>query len=249
MTFLASLLPPWAFDGGTIRAIERFNNPAERAEMVEAIRTSFGHLDAAKFWSLNEVILPDPDTEFNHSRIDTVAREMNLEPADAMIEILARSGEQIFNVWVMQWIYSEEDTRSLFGWPHTMVGADGATSTLGNKLSPLSQHPRCWGTFPKIIKDYCLKSKLFSLENVIYRMTGLPASVIGITDRGTLQPGKMADIVVFDPNEIQDKATYTDPHRYAQGVKHIWVNGCLVLENGKRTDQKPGRVLRCQGRC
>jgi N-acyl-D-amino-acid deacylase len=194
-------------------------------------------------------VLPDSGAQFNHCRIDIAAREMGLEPAEAMIEILARSGEKLFEVMVMQWIYSDEQTRELFCWPHTVVGADGATSLLGHDLSPLSFHPRSWGTFPKIIRDYCKKSGLFSLENLIHRMTGLPASVMGISDRGTLAPGKKADIVVFNPDEFKDKATYADPHQYAEGVRYVWVNGCLVLDNGKRTNQRPGKILRRYNPC
>jgi N-acyl-D-aspartate/D-glutamate deacylase len=244
MTFLASLLPPWAFEGGTTKVIERFNTPAERSKLVEAIRAVFSHLDAGEFWPLNEVVLPDSNAEYHHSRLDVAARKMGLEPAEAMIEILARSGEKLFEVMVMQWIYSEKETRELFCWPHTMVGADGATSCLGCNPGPLSLHPRSWGTFPKIVGDYCKQSSLFSLENMIQRMTGLPAAVMGIGDRGTLAPGKKADIVIFNLNEFKDTATYAHPHQYAEGIEYVWVNGKMVIERGKRTHRRPGKVLK-----
>jgi N-acyl-D-amino-acid deacylase len=244
MTFLASLLPPWAFDGGTAKTIARFNNPTERAKLVEAIHAVFSHLDADEFWPLNEVVLPDSNADYHHSRIDAAARKMGLEPAEAMIEILARSGESLFEVMVMQWIYSKAETRELFCWPYTMVGADGATSSLGCNPGPLSLHPRSWGTFPKIVGDYCKKSGLFSLEDMIHRMAGLPAAVIGIGDRGTLAPGKKADIVIFDLDQLNDTATYTQPYQYAEGVEYVWVNGQMVIECGSRTDRRPGKVLK-----
>jgi len=244
MTFLASLLPPWAFDGGTAKTIARFNKPTERAKLVEAINAVFRHLDADEFWPLNEVVLPDSNAAYHHSRIDAVARKTNLEPAEAMIEILARSGEKLFEVMVMQWIYSAEETRELFCWPHTMVGADGATSSLGCDPGPLSLHPRSWGTFPKIVGDYCKKSRLFSLEKMIHRMTGLPAAVMGIRDRGTLEQGKKADVVIFNLDELKDTATYTHPHQYAEGIKYVWVNGKMVVERGKPTHRRPGKVLK-----
>jgi N-acyl-D-aspartate/D-glutamate deacylase len=244
MTFLASLLPPWAFDGGTTKTIERFNTPAGRAKLIEAIHAVFSHLDADEFWPLNEVVLPDSNAEYHHSRIDAAARKMGIEPTEAMIEILSRSGEKLFEVMVMQWIYSEEETRELFCWPHTMVGADGATSSLGCDPGPLSLHPRSWGTFPKIVGDYCKKSSLFSLENIIHRMTGLPAAVMGIGDRGTLAPGKKADIVIFNLNELKDTATYAHPHQYAEGIEYVWVNGKMVIDRGKRTQRRPGKVLK-----
>jgi N-acyl-D-amino-acid deacylase len=244
MTFLASLLPAWAFDGGTAKVIKRFNTPSERAKLVESINTAFSHLDADEFWALNEIVLPDLNTDLNNSRIDAVASNMGLEPAETMIEILARSGEKLFEVMVMQWIYSAEETRELFCWPHTMVGADGATSSLGCDPGPLSLHPRSWGTFPKIIRDYCKKSDLFSLEKMIHRMTGLPAAVMGIRDRGTLEQGKKADMVIFNLDKLKDTATYTHPYQYAEGIEYVWVNGKMVVERGKRTHRRPGKVLK-----
>ena len=244
MTFLASLLPPWAFDGGTAKTIERFNSPAERSKLVEAIKAVFSHLDADEFWPLNEVVLPDSKAEYDHSRIDAAARKMGLEPAEAMVEILARSGERLFEIMVMQWIYSEEETCELFRWPYTTVGADGATSSLGGNFSPLSLHPRSWGTFPKIVGDYCKHRNILSLEQIIHRMTGLAADVMGISDRGTLGPDKKADIVVFNLDELKDTATYKHPQQYAEGIEYVWVNGQMVIERGRRTGGRPGKVLK-----
>jgi N-acyl-D-amino-acid deacylase len=244
MTFLASLLPPWAFDGGTAKVTERFNTPTERTKLVEALHADFSHLNANAFWPLNEILLPDSNAEYHHSRIDAAARKMKLDPADALIEILARNGEKLFEVMVMQWIYSEEETRELFCWPHTTVGADGAASSLGHNPGPLSLHPRSWGTFPKLIRDYCIGNRLFSLEKLLHRMTGLPASILGIADRGTLRPDKKADIVALNLDGLKDTATYNHPHQYAEGVEHAWVNGQMVIEHGRRTDRRPGKVLK-----
>jgi N-acyl-D-amino-acid deacylase len=244
MTFLASLLPPWAFDGGTAKILRRFNTPSERAKLVESINAAFSHLDADEFWPLNELVLPESNAAHHHSRIDVAARKMDLKPAEAMIEILARSGETLFEVMVMQWIYSEEETRELFCWPYTTVGADGATSSMESDPGPLSLHPRSWGTFPKIIGDYCKKSRFFSIEKMIHRMTGLPAAVMGIHDRGILMSGKKADIVIFNPEKLNDTATYARPHQYAEGIEFVWANGEMVIDHGKRTDLRPGKVLK-----
>jgi N-acyl-D-amino-acid deacylase len=244
MTFLASLLPPWAFEGGTRDTVRRLNDPQERTQIVEAIKATFEHLNADDFWPRNEILLPDPQSDFNHYSLDIIAQKMKLEPAEALVEILTRSDEKFFEVMVLQWIYSDEETRELFSWPHTMVGADGATSSLGHDPGPLTIHPRSWGTFPKVIRDYCTNTGLMPLEDVIHRMTGLPANTLGLADRGTLQPKKKADIVVFNLDQLKDTATYMHPFQYAQGIRYIWVNGCLTLDHGKPTGQRPGRFLR-----
>lgn len=244
MTFLASLLPPWAFEGGTQETIRRFNEPNIRALLIETIRDTFGHLDPADFWPRNEIVLPDPQSEFNHCRMHIISQKMGLQPAEALVEILAQSGQRLFETIVLQWIYSAEETEELFHWPYTTVGADGATSSLGCDLGPLTVHPRSWGTFPKIFNDYHKESKQFSIEEIIRRMTGLAAAVIGLNDRGTIQPKKKADIVVFDPQKFTDAATYADPHHYAEGVKYVWVNGRMVIEHGKHIGQRPGKVIK-----
>ena len=243
MTFLASLLPPWVFEGGTTAAIRRFNNRCERKKVIEAIETAFGHLSANDFWPRNEVVLPDRYSEFNRCRMDVIAHKMGMEPAEALVEMLSRSGEKLFEVIVLQWIYSEEETLELFTWPHTMIGADGATSSLGHHLGPLTIHPRSWGTFPKMIRDYYKNDKRHPLEKIIHRMTGLPAASMGLNDRGILQPKKKADIAVFNIEKIKDTATYAEPHQYAEGIEYVWVNGRMVIDRGKRTGRRPGKVL------
>jgi N-acyl-D-amino-acid deacylase len=244
MTFLASLLPPWAFEGGTRETVRRFNEPHERAQLIETVKATFEHLDPTDFWPRNEIVLPDPQSEFNHCRMHIISQKMGLQPAEALIEILAQSGQRLFEAIVLQWIYSAKETQELFHWPYTTVGADGATSSLGCDLGPLTVHPRSWGTFPKIFNDYHKKGKQFSIEEIIHRMTGLAAAVMGLNDRGTIQPKKRADIVVFDPQKFTDTATYADPHCYAEGVKYVWVNGRMVIEHGKHIGQRPGKVIK-----
>jgi N-acyl-D-aspartate/D-glutamate deacylase len=161
-----------------------------------------------------------------------------------LVEILAQSSEKLFEVFVLQWIYSARETRELFGWDGTMVGADGASSTLGRAVGPLTIHPRSWGTFPKMIHEYCKKDPWFVIEKLIHRMTGLAAASMGLTDRGVIHPGKKADIIVFDLARFKDKATFANPQQYAEGIRHVWVNGGLVIDQGKHTGQRPGKVLR-----
>jgi N-acyl-D-aspartate/D-glutamate deacylase len=121
-----------------------------------------------------------------------------------------------------------------------MVASDGEVPIFG-KSSP---HPRSYGTFPRVLGFYVRDKKLLTLEEAVRKMSSMPAQRVGITDRGVLRPGMKADIVVFDPAVIADKATYDKPHQYAVGVSHVLVNGTLVVDDGKVTGARPGRVLR-----
>jgi N-acyl-D-aspartate/D-glutamate deacylase len=244
MTFLATLLPSWVFEGGIKKTLQRLRNHKIREKVLEIITSTFAHLDADEFWSLNEVVLPDPQSENNRCRMDVVAKKMGLKPAEALVELLAKYGEKIFEVIVLQWIYSAEETRELFDWPNTMVGADGATSSIGSDIGTLTNHPRSWGTFPKVINEYYKKSRFFSLEEIIHRMTGLPAACMGLNDRGTIQTNKKADLIVLNIEKFNDKASYTDPYQYAEGIEYVWVNGQMVIDRGRHTGLRPGKVLR-----
>ena len=244
MTFLASLLPPWVFAGGIKETLLRLTDQNERAQVVKAVKTSFEHLDPDTFWPLNEISMPDSNSEFNRLRLDAIGRKTALAPAEALVEILAQSNEKLFEVLVLQWIYSARETRELFGWGGTMVGADGASSTLGRAGGPLTIHPRSWGTFPKMIHEYCQKDPWLTIEELIHRMTGLAASSMGLNDRGLIQPGKKADIIAFDPAHFKDMATFAKPQQYAEGIRHVWVNGRPVIDQGKCTGQRPGKILR-----
>jgi N-acyl-D-amino-acid deacylase len=133
----------------------------------------------------------------------------------------------------------EEDVQRILAYPHTMIGSDG----LPHDSHP---HPRLWGTFPRVLGHYCRDLNLFSLEEAVRKMTGLPASEFGMTDRGTLTVGKAADLVLFDPAEVIDTATFDAPKTPARGIVETWVNGISVWRDGAVTGERPGRALRLQ---
>ncbi len=132
---------------------------------------------------------------------------------------------------------SEEDMRRILQHPGTMIGSDG----LPNDPRP---HPRLWGTFPRVLGRYCREQSLFSLPQAVHKMTGLPAQRFGLTDRGLVREGYSADLVLFDPQEIRDVATFENPISAAEGIHGVWVNGVLSYVNGAPTGLRAGRFLR-----
>ena len=137
------------------------------------------------------------------------------------------------------WMMDEADVQRVLGFPHTMIGSDG----LPHDFHP---HPRLWGTFPRVLGHYCRELGLFGLEEAVRKMTGLPAARFGLSGRGKVAAGAYADITVFDPATVIDRATFEQPITPAAGIEHVFVNGRPVWAEGKPTGDRPGRALRRQ---
>jgi N-acyl-D-amino-acid deacylase len=161
--------------------------------------------------------------------LDDVAAEWRCSAREAA-ERLLPAGAIYFQL-------DEADVRAILAYPHTMIGSDG----LPHDVHP---HPRLWGTFPRVLGHYSRDVGLFSLEEAVRRMTGLPAAWFGFPDRGVLRPGAFADLVVFDPETVRDTGTFTEPARPAAGIDLVMVNGQAVWQAGRPTGARPGRVLR-----
>jgi N-acyl-D-amino-acid deacylase len=161
--------------------------------------------------------------------LETIVAEMGGTIAE-VVERLQPAGAIYF-------VMSEDDVRRVLSYPHTMIGSDG----LPHDEHP---HPRLWGTFPRVLGHYSREIGLFSLEEAVRRMTSLPAAQFGLTDRGILQIGAYADLVLFDPRVIADRATFDHPQMPAVGITMVMVNGSTVLRDGAATGNRPGRALR-----
>jgi N-acyl-D-amino-acid deacylase len=142
---------------------------------------------------------------------------------------------------------SEENVRREIGLPWVSFCSDSPAPAAEGVFLQWSTHPRAYGTFARLLGKYVRDEKVIPLEEAVRKLTSLPARNLRLVDRGVLVPGSFADIVVFDPDRIQDHATYDDPHRYATGMHHVAVNGALVLRDGEHTDALPGRVVRGAG--
>jgi N-acyl-D-amino-acid deacylase len=142
-------------------------------------------------------------------------------------------------------LISEENMKRMLRLPYVTVGSDGASIAPTPTFEKFGMvHPRTYGTFARVLGKYVREDSLFSLEEAVHRMSALPALRLGLQRRGELKPGNFADLVVFNPATIQDHATFTDPHQFATGVVHVFVNGKPVLANGEHTGAKPGRIIR-----
>ncbi len=236
----AALFPAWALEGGTEAVKRRIASPPERARIretvVEKIRNERGGGDAGNIG----IAACGFDPSLEGKSLAQIATDRGLPPtvenaADIAIEIVERGGASgIFHA------ISEEDVARILVSPFTMVASDGEIPVFG-KGAP---HPRSYGTFARVLAVYVREKRLLTLEEAVRKMTSFPAARLGLGDRGLVRPGIKADLVVLDPETVRDRATFDEPHRYAEGVSLVLVNGQVVLDEGGVTGTRPGRVLR-----
>ncbi len=217
----------------------RLKDPGTRvkikAETARLIRNERGGGDP------KNVVLArcDWDESLAGKNLADVARLRGQEPtienaAEAAIWIVEQGGCQaVFHA------INEEDLERILRHPATMIASDGEVTIFG-KDSP---HPRSYGTFARVLSEYVRERGIVSLEEGVRKMTSLPAQRLGLVERGLLRPGMKADVAVFDPATVRDRATYEKPHQYAEGFSYVLVNGQIVFENGAMTPVRPGRVL------
>jgi N-acyl-D-amino-acid deacylase len=175
---------------------------------------------------------------WSKSAPEQAGRELSAIAADWGVDPKA-AVDRLQPAGAIYWMMDEADVQRVLGFPHTMIGSDG----LPHDFHP---HPRLWGTFPRVLGHYCRDLGLFELEEAVRRMTGLPAARFGLSGRGKVAAGAYADITVFDPATVIDRATFEQPITPAAGIEHVFVNGRPVWAEGKPTGDRPGRALRRQ---
>ncbi len=249
-TSLDASIPQWAHEGGDSVMIERLQDPAERSRIRTDILNPSS--DAESFYRgaggaagvMIAGVLADSLRYLEGRTVAHVAAEWGVDPLDALFDIVIKDNG---NTGAIYFSMNESDVRDAVGHWWTSFCTDyGAVATDGI-LSEDRVHPRVYGSFTRILGRYVREHRLLSLESAIRKMTSLPAQRVGLGDRGILRPGMAADIVVFDPTSVIDRATFADPHQYSAGVKYVLVNGELVLDDGEITDNRPGRGLRGPG--
>lgn len=188
-------------------------------------------LDAGRLMTASKVLVTwsVPKPHYSGWDLNEVAADMACS-VDEAIEALLPAGGIFFSM-------DEEDVRRILAYPHTMIGSDGIP---GDE----HPHPRLWGTFPRVLGHYCRDAGLFNLETAVHKMTGMTAEQFSLTDRGVLRPGAYADLVLFDPDTIEDLASFEAPKTPARGIESVFVNGREVWREGAFTGERPGRALR-----
>jgi N-acyl-D-amino-acid deacylase len=177
-------------------------------------------------------------------RLDEVARMHGKDADETVLDLVIKDRSTIAAIY---FLISEDNIKRMLALPYVSFGSDAASMSEAKIFDDWGTHPRAYGTFARFLGKYVREEKIVTLEEGIRRLTNLPATNLKLQKRGKLVPGNFADIVVFNADSIQDKATFDQPKEYAEGVKHVFVNGVQVLDNGEHTGAKPGRVIRGQG--
>ena len=234
-------VPNWAQAGGIDAYMARLRDPETRARIRKEVASGLGGIPP--MWDTGTIA--SVQTEANrglvgHSIAD-IAAERGVEPAEAVLQIEEEERSAVAGVGHGR---VERDVRYFLSHPIGMYGSDGfAISPNGNHKDE-QVHPRYYGTYPRILGRYVREQSLVSLETAVEKMTGMPAERLGLPDRGRVEEGLVADLVIFDPDTVIDNATFENPHQLSEGVRHLLVNGESVVSDGVHTQARAGRVLR-----
>ncbi len=240
-TSLMAWIPKWAKEGGYEKLVERLKDP----EIREKIKEELAEVIEVRGGGENALISRfEPNPSFEGKTLAEVAKEMGMSVIDAAIKLVEIAAMEKKGVGIVNFNQSEENVRKIMTKPWVMVGTDGYALKPEGILAKGVAHPRSYGTFPRILGRYVREEKLLILEEAVRKMTSLPANKLGLKDRGIIREGMAADIVIFDPRSIIDRATYMKPHQYPKGIEYVIVNGELVVEKGEHTGKLPGRVLK-----
>lgn len=244
-TGLYAILPPWVQEGGIKKLIERINNPSIqdriRRDMEEGVD---GWRSIASEVGWDNIVVASVNTDRNKPlegrTISQIANIWNLDPLKTVFKLLTDEGG---SVSIILFYGCEDDLKSFLSRRWVMIGSDHNGVRVGEGPLGGIQHPRAYGAFPRVIAKYVREDVVLSLGEAIRRMTSLPAKKLKLRNRGVIREGMWADIVVFDALKLVDKATYQNPAIYAEGVEYLLVNGVLVVEKGKHTGARPGKIL------
>jgi N-acyl-D-amino-acid deacylase len=244
-TGLNARLPLWAQEGGASVMRKRIQDPLLRKkilyEMERGIPSKNSDPDKVvlmrfRLESLNRL--------YRGKTLSEAARIYGKSADETVIDLILKDRSRIESLYFQP---SEDVLRKVMQQPYVSFGSDAGSYSLESGKKPFADHPRAFGAFARVLGKYVREEKILTLQEAIRKMTSLPATNLKLYKRGRLESGSFADILVFDPHTVTDRATFEDPHQYAEGMVHVFVNGVQVLKNGNHTHAKPGRILRGPG--
>jgi N-acyl-D-amino-acid deacylase len=245
-TGLDACLPPWTQDGGYPELFKRLRDPATREKIKTEVQTP------SDKWENLYLAAGSPDkillSGFKSEKLKTltgkslaeIAKMRGKDPIDTAMDLIAEDESRIDTIYFLM---TEENKKKEIVKPWVSFGSDEASQAPEGNFLKSNCHPRAYGNFTRVLGKYVREEKVLTLEDAIRKLSGLPATNLGLHGRGFIKEGMFADVVVFDPATIADRATFEKPHQYSVGMKHVFVNGQQVLKDGEHTGAKPGRAL------
>ena len=245
-TGLDASMPPWVWDGGREAGYKRLQDPDTRRKIADAIRTN------SNDWENLYMLAGSPDrlllASFRSEKLKPlvgktlgeVAKMRGTDPVETIMDLVLEDRSRVGTIYFLM---SEDNLKKQIRQPWVSFGSDAASIAPEGNALRTSAHPRAYGNFARLLGKYVREEKVISLTEAVRRLSSLPATNLGLDRRGFLKPGMFADVVVFDPQTIADRATFENPHQLSVGVKDVFVNGTQVLKDGEHTGAKPGRAL------
>lgn len=249
-TGLDASMPPWVQEGGYEAWAERLGDPEIRARVASEMRTPTDEWENffVAAGSPDRILLVGFDADslkpLTGKSLAEVAELRGTTPAEAAMDLVIENGNDVGTVYFLM---SEDNVRKKVALPWVSFDSDAGAPAPEGVFLESNPHPRAYGSFARLLGRYVRDEGVIPLEEAIRRLTSFPARTFGMTGRGTLEPGAFADVVVFDPERITDRATFAEPHQYAEGVVHVFVNGVHTLRDGEHTDARAGRFVRGPG--
>jgi len=249
-TALSACLPPWALEGGTEKTLARLRDPQTRQRLKQEIsqdQTEWENIYLGSGGPSGVLIGAVVNRELESlqgKRISEIAADQKKDPLDVVFDLIIADHSQTGAIYFMM---NEDDMRAAMKSPYVSFCTDSGARATDGPLAGSKSHPRGWGSYPRILGRYVRDEKLLTLEAAIHKMTGAPAARVGLRDRGVIKEGMFADITIFDPATVIDRATFESPNQYPIGIDYVLVNGKVSVDKGRRTTALAGRVLRGPG--
>jgi N-acyl-D-aspartate/D-glutamate deacylase len=247
-TGLEATIPSWAHEGGQEQLVKRLADPAIRERLKREIRTGspgwWNIIEASGGW--RNIILVNAQSaenaKYEGRSITDIAKELKKDPADAAFDLVAQGTQG--RVLAIYHMMSEQDIEAALKFPWTSIGSDAGTAlTPGGDDSLGLPHPRSYGNFPRVIARYVRDRHTLTLEDAIRKLTSWPSTRMRIADRGVIREGLWADVVIFNYDKIEDRSTYEHPDVYPDGIDFVLVNGQVVIDHGRHTGARPGKII------